>query len=66
MNVEIGTEAAQFPKREYTNGIFFAMYRRLLGSTGTFKKVEIPKKLHIFQILRHGFKLIICFKVQMC
>jgi hypothetical protein len=24
MNVEIGTEAAQFPEKEYTNGIFFA------------------------------------------
>jgi hypothetical protein len=23
MNVEIGTEAAQFPEKEYINGIFF-------------------------------------------
>ncbi len=26
MNVEIGTEAAQFPQKEYINGIFFAVY----------------------------------------
>ncbi len=25
MNVEIGTEAAQFPEKEYINGIFVAM-----------------------------------------
>jgi hypothetical protein len=25
MNVEIGTEAAQFPEQEYINGIFFAV-----------------------------------------
>ncbi len=25
MNVEIGTEAAQFPEKEYMNGIFFAV-----------------------------------------
>ncbi len=29
MNVEIGTEAAQFPKKEYINGIFVAVYLRL-------------------------------------
>ncbi len=26
MNVEIGTEAAQFLEKEYTNGIFVAVY----------------------------------------
>ncbi len=26
MNVEIGTEAPQFPEKEYTNGIFVAVY----------------------------------------
>jgi hypothetical protein len=25
MNVEIGTEAAQFPEKEYINGIFYAV-----------------------------------------
>ncbi len=27
MSVEIGTEAAQFPEKEYINGIFFAVYQ---------------------------------------
>ncbi len=27
MNVEIGTEAAQFPEKEYLNGISFAVCR---------------------------------------
>ncbi len=27
MNVEIGTEAAQFPEKEYINGISFAVCR---------------------------------------
>ncbi len=26
MNVEIGTEAAQFPEKKYINGIFLAVY----------------------------------------
>ncbi len=26
MNVEIGTEAARFPEKEYINGIFLAMH----------------------------------------
>jgi hypothetical protein len=26
MNVEIGTEAAQFPEKEYLNGIFVEVY----------------------------------------
>ncbi len=26
MNLEIGTEAAQFPEKEYVNGIAFAVY----------------------------------------
>jgi hypothetical protein len=44
MNVEIGTEAAQFPGKEYINGVFLAVYtscwstagpaRRGLGSAG--------------------------------
>jgi hypothetical protein len=28
MNVEIGAEAAQFPEKEYINGIAFAVYMR--------------------------------------
>ncbi len=27
MNVEIGAEAAQFPEKEYINGIAFAVYK---------------------------------------
>ncbi len=29
MNVEIGTEAAQFPEKEYINGIFLAVRRKI-------------------------------------
>ncbi len=29
MNVEIGTEAAQFPEKEYINGIAFAVYFKI-------------------------------------
>ncbi len=28
MNVEVGTEAAQFPEKEYINGVFFAVQSR--------------------------------------
>jgi hypothetical protein len=34
MNVEIGTEAAQFPEKEYKNGIFVAVLRRLTSPYG--------------------------------
>jgi hypothetical protein len=33
MNVEIGTEAAQFPEKEYVDGIFFAVRSTLLRRT---------------------------------
>jgi hypothetical protein len=38
MNVEIGTEAAQFPEKEYINGIFVAVHasvgkQRILKTT---------------------------------
>ncbi len=29
MNVEIGTEAAQFPEKEYINGIFVAVHHNV-------------------------------------
>jgi hypothetical protein len=32
MNVEIGTEAAQFPEEEYINGIFVAVEERIRKS----------------------------------
>jgi hypothetical protein len=28
MNLKIGIEAALFPEKEYTNGIFFAVYNK--------------------------------------
>jgi hypothetical protein len=31
MNVEIGTEAALFPEKEYINGIFLAVYKSQSG-----------------------------------
>ncbi len=31
MHVEIGTEAAQFPEKEYINWIFVAMYLKLFN-----------------------------------
>jgi hypothetical protein len=34
MNVEIGAEAAQFPKKEYINGIFLAVYRYIVCKRG--------------------------------
>ncbi len=37
MNVEIGTEAAQFPEKEYTNGIFFAVSNKITSVSFTFK-----------------------------
>jgi hypothetical protein len=39
MNVQIGTEAAQFPEKEYRNGIFLAVWQmyfllKMLGEVG--------------------------------
>jgi hypothetical protein len=36
MNVEIGTEAVQFPEKEYINGIFLAVWGHV------FLKLEHP------------------------
>jgi hypothetical protein len=60
MNVDIVTEAAQFPKKESINGIFVAVYRSILHGlhtdTGTihaiktnwiFGKIFQIKLLHI-------------------
>ncbi len=41
MNVEIRTEAAQFPEKDYINGIFVAMRSNATYSTNTCtRKVE--------------------------
>jgi hypothetical protein len=34
MNVEIGTEAAQFPEKEYINGIFVAVSVKAIKKSG--------------------------------
>jgi hypothetical protein len=34
MNVEIGTEAAQFPEEEHINGIFVAVWEAGAGGVG--------------------------------
>jgi hypothetical protein len=37
MNVEIGTEAAQFPEKEYINGVFLAVQ---------FSSIYVPTTFH--------------------
>ncbi len=37
MNVEIGTEAAQFPEKEYINGIFLAVHLKVMGQHTAYK-----------------------------
>ncbi len=39
MNVEIGTEAVQFPEKEYLNGIFLAVRWRLFAFFQKFMKI---------------------------
>jgi hypothetical protein len=41
MNVEIGAEAAQFPEKEYINGIAFAVYAQLRNPTRTEHDCEV-------------------------
>jgi hypothetical protein len=43
MNVEIGTDAAQFPEKEYKNGIFVAV-QAPLAHHAYFLKVKSPWK----------------------
>jgi hypothetical protein len=47
MNVEIGTEAAQFKEKEYINGIFVAVYDQMsieVGGEGTLWAIDRKKK----------------------
>ncbi len=44
MNVEIGTEAAQFPEKEYINGIFVAVWVAL--SMQILKRLSQKKSWH--------------------
>jgi hypothetical protein len=41
MNVEIGTEAAQFPEKEYINGIFVAVWGDAQTSANFIMKLEV-------------------------
>ncbi len=45
MNVEIGTEAVQFPKKEYINGSFVAVH-----SAHTHRGQNTPKHMYNMQI----------------
>jgi hypothetical protein len=46
MNVEIGTEAAQFPEKEYINGIFLAVCLPIMWCRGLFCRAEMKHKLN--------------------
>jgi hypothetical protein len=46
MSVEIGTEAAQFPEKEYINGIFLAMY---LTRSLTFRRSLIVMEQNLME-----------------
>jgi hypothetical protein len=49
MNVEIGTEAAQFPEKEFKRGIFFTVQGEFLGTSLSFFTVyshPMHRKLH--------------------
>jgi hypothetical protein len=43
MNVEIGTEATQFPEKEYINGIFLAVYT----TRGAICSKVLPEKIYL-------------------
>ncbi len=45
MNVEIGAEAALFPKKEYVSGIFVAVHNRRVTKTDVSKNNLIAPSL---------------------
>ena len=51
MNVEIGTEAAQFPEKEYINGIFIAVQCRIKNRTSEPKLAINTGKLLFLSLL---------------
>ena len=53
MNVEIGAEAAQFPGKEYINGIAFAVYLLLINlHTVPIYEINIKKEWQIFKQIK--------------
>ncbi len=54
MNVEIGTEAAQFPGKEYINGIFVAVGGAEGGGRGR-SNTSPPPLQHPFYWLNRGY-----------
>jgi hypothetical protein len=62
MNVEIGAEAAQFPEKEYINGIAFAVYNdTALGviSAKSHRHTAMGKKMNF--LLEAGINSLTCF-----
>ncbi len=46
INVEIGTEAPQFPEKEYINGIFFAVWLHHRNPSTVYYLFSIQSKSH--------------------
>ncbi len=64
MNVEIGTEAALFPEKEYIMGIFFAVHR--LRWTCIHKRFSALKNTRLYLILlRSDLKNHVSHSIQM-
>jgi hypothetical protein len=60
MNVEIRTEAAQFPEKEYINGIFVAVYQTSVA--GPIQNVFKKEIIDIFFTLSNNTLLMIIQK----
>ncbi len=50
MNVEIGTEAAQFPEKKYINGIFLAVHKYIGVTMSYLALLGNVSKLALFKI----------------
>jgi hypothetical protein len=55
MNVEIGTEAAQFPEKEYINGIFLAVYIQITYSVTYIRSIAAVEMNNCFYEKPPGF-----------
>ncbi len=58
MNVEIGTEVAQFPEKEYINGIFVAVWLPMAGKTCQFIFTPSLENLQRLATLHSEFYII--------